>query len=359
MKSRSSFMAFGGAVVLAGGLILTANAQAYGSAQWRPAQGYAPTPAAVQVHRRPMAHTRQFRPWVAAPAQPVQNPVPSYAMRPTNNPYAAPRQSYRSARYDRPSARPLAQNYPGGFAATSYRQDWRYPTPGTMAPVWHGGWGQAYPIAQTWGQQGWYQPPMFARQYGWQPMVQPWVARQPVPASMPRQVGYQPRVYQSQRYQPQVPVADRRFRSHHQGSGFANNTAPAYGSWRPAPVLDRERYDRQVAARQQAVYRPHQPTSAPTWAMPPAPPVHGMPLAQPGQWRPGTGSAAPPIAYHWQSSPSEASFRPPAYGRSQPLDQRVADQRWRGSRKDRTLPGWVTTYPDLGESVACTWCGGS
>ena len=358
MKSRSSFMTFGGAVVLAGGLILTANAHAYGSAQWRPAQGHAPAPAVTaRAYHRPTGYGRQFRPWVAEPMQPVQTRASAYAMRPmtAGAPYAESRQQGPGAAHYYRSA--STQAYPNRVTPWPYQRDWHYPVPRTMPPVWHGGWGQSHhPVARTWGDpawrhQGWDQAPMFARQYGWQPMMQPWIARQPALSYMPHQTGDQPRVYRSQQYPPQMPVTDRRFRPS-PNSGLAANV-PAYGSWRPAPVhAPRERYNRQAAARQHAVYRPHRPVSvAPVWA----PPAYGdMPVSQSGQWRP----RAAPVAYHWQASPPDAAFRPPAYGRSQPLERRIAEQDPQGSRQDRGLPGWVTTYPDLDASVACTWCGG-
>ena len=345
MKSRSSFMAFGGVIVLGASLLATTNAQAYGGmqSQWRPAQAYAPAPVAYSYPKQ-AHHAPHFRPWNA----PIQRPASV-----NRYPYSVGVQS--NTRY---SARPvqfatryptqaMPQTYPGRTAAAPHH----YPRhAGAGLP-----WGQGYaPTMQPWGYQAWPQPPVFTRQFAWQPAGQPWIAPRSAAQQAP-QFGYQ-----TGYRMPSRPV-ERQFRPRHHASQQMSN-APTYRGWRPAahPVASvasgRELYMRQAAPQQhQALYRPHRAVaSTTTWA----PPRHTMPPAGFGNhtyWRP----VAAPVAQHWPvAAVGSPDFRPPAYGRSQMPEQRIAQRDSGGFKARSDLPGWVTTYPDR-TSVDCTWCSGS
>ncbi len=331
MNSRSSFMALGGVAILAAGLIGPASGSVHGAPQWRPVQAPVPTVR----HTRSIPPMQQFRPPIA---QRMHTPAVSdvgWSHQPAA-PHTAPRYGSRNDM-------PVAPRYAA--------QSWHGYAPRAMAPQWARaprGYPPVMPSGSNppaWYRHGGYPPPMFTRQFGWQPSVQPWVAE---PAAM--HPGYRAMGYPGQPMA--MPPVRERFA--HTGPGGASAfVPPVHGAWRPVarPAANRA-YALYPPPRPATVYRPMSPM-APPIARVPSPPPRGLGMP-PVQWRPAAVAGAYPVT----APPMRWDFRPSTYGRSQPLEQRVAQRGGRPSNTGSGLPGWATTYPDIDSTIACSWCSG-
>lgn len=300
MKFGKQVIAFGGLVFLGSGLAPGGEAFAFGQ-QWRPEPGFSAPQGRIY---RQVAKVPAFRPSMP--------PVP---------------QGYRPAE---PATAQLAwqrgpRSYPGNYAQpfsipVAYPGQRQPFYPPAMAAV--PGWPQ--PFAHM--APPWQQVPMFARQFAWRPASQPWVA-----------------VPDSYRQPPRYPV-----RMAPQFASF-RPTAPAYapapGSWRPA-IQTRSAVSARYAYQTRGYTAQRQPAFA---AAGPA-----------AVWNPRAGYWRPEVAQRGSMWQANAAFRPVAYGRSEPRDERLAvrGEPGFGFTQDK-LPGWVTTYQDTKFSGSCDWCGGS
>lgn len=333
MAFERQLNAFGGMILVGSTLFANADALAYGQ-QWRPAPGYG---AAAAGSNNRIANMPNFRPSTLT-RQSRHRPYSQIEQRP-----------YRQRSY-RPAPQRFAgwQGYPlpgatNPYSLNPYSLGLHLPRPGYFAAAYPvRGWGMPF----TGMAQPWRQPPvpLFARQYGWRPAQQPWVARAPVSqgddyrASMaPTFVGYRPA-----------------------GPAYA----PPAGSWRPpvwqAPA-SRPQLSYQGHVTQHPDYARGQQTALRT-VRPAVPWVPGNRVAgrNPvpvglggGYWRPHAAASA--ASWH-----SGRSFRPQGYGRSLAAKKEAASRTSKDSGFTRdNLPGWVTTYQDSGYESSCGWCYGS
>lgn len=323
MKSSSFVSAFGG-VVLIGAVAAPGSAMAFGQ-QWRPATGYAPVSAARYQR---VANMPNFRPPVGASAGNLRR-VASYPD--YRQPYQRQRVGHQPASHPRQVAVPMQYRvYGNGFGH-------RYGVPPLprQIPAQAPNWGNPFQaMANAW------QPPMpmFGGQPAWHPAAQGWPMRAPVQAYR------MPQRFDGPRYGARDTAPAPRGLT---GMQQARRTVapPGYRGWRP------------VAQAASGLARPvfrGSTTRLPAWQGRPQPaPLSGAFAASDAgarhNWRPAFAAAAP----------SNSGFRPAAYGRSTPLDTRVAAENASRPLARDGLPGWATTYPDGAGLGGCTWCSGS
>lgn len=322
MSSLRQLIVFGGFMVCFGSLLPTGEAMAFGQ-HWRPAPGFGP----AQGHNYGgVANMPNFRPRTVARSLNYQRfgrvqPRPSLR-RGHWQPYA-PQMGFWPGR-------PAFDSAPRYAAAP-------YPPP-QLAPMGYlpGGWANR----RTGFAPAWQPPtPLFARQYAWRPVGQPWVA-QTRPARQPKP-RYQVRMApQMVGFRPTAP-------------GYA---APASG-WRPAthPAAGMPQQYGQQRHVYQAPVRAGSRGLRTGSMRPPGWPMSGARVAGPnpapvvnGYWRPGFVVPA-------AAMPPGVTFRPVAYGRSEAV---ARDRRGSEATRDK-LPGWVTTYQDTGFDDPCGWCSGT
>lgn len=316
MRSSSFIGALGG-VVLLGTAAMSHSAMAYGP-QWRPAQGYAPNP--VARYQR-IANIPSFRPSMGAAQRRVhagRHDRYQHAGRHDRYQMDRPGQQ-RVAAWQRPAPRHQ-------FAGRAQRGSSQYlPTP-HIAPM--GGWGGPFaPMAQMW------QPsvPFFGQPLAWQPARQAWSPRGyavPQPRYLPHDQG------RAAFRAPAWGAAPQRHSA----------VAPGYRGWRPAQ-------QRAVSTAPVSAAQVTQPVRI--WTMDPLANTAALAQGYPSgaAWRP-VGLPAPVVR-------ADTGFRPAAYGRSQPSEQRLASGGTGAVERRTDLPGWATTYTDEVTGYACTWCSGS
>ena len=301
MRISGQLVAFGAMMLVGGAFLPTSQAHAFGQ-QWRPTVAHAPTQS---TRYRRVANVPSFRPHATAPSPRYSAPR-AVSTPPVMQPMVAMRPMTPPA-YSRPV-------YP--------RAGYGTPNMWSAMPMWSNPFTQ---MAQAWQ----YPMPMHPRQYAWRPAEQPWLSQRVRPEM------------RRDRYINPTPPVDYRSRSRLSAvSGIGR--APVWretrwsaasariAPWRPALATYRSvpgRFDqrRPVPASQMA--------------------AAGM---QRGYWRPDQGALAKRIA-------GSNNFRPVAYGRAPAIERLSSRQRV----ADRQLPGWVTTYRDAGDPLACDWCGGS
>ncbi len=308
-----------GSVVWVGGMLLQAEAMAFGH-QWRPATGYGPGPQAGIQQLPNLPGFRPHAPVRSALARDrVSQRQPSVYGRSYFRAYPQP---FPVARFHPAVAAVSPRLHPGmqpGYAAGAY------PVPGWLPPP--------LPALGPWGRP----MPLFTRQFAWQPAGQPWIARPPAAPWQRQYIGHAPR---TAGYLPRRPA-------HLQGGG----------RWRPdqRAMMPNQRFVGGVPGHVGANRQPVRPFGSPAYTPPGMRAAHvaAQAGAVPIYWRPQVGGR--PVAVE-----SNSSFRPRAYGRRTPMDRRVAARSGTGGSTDRErLPGWLTTHEDQGGAGTCSWCGGS
>jgi len=297
---RASLM--GGVVLVAGTLFPPDAAFAFGQ-QWRPAPGHQALAA---------------RPYQAAANLPAFRPAPGLSRAQRQATRYAPR--YReTGRWQRPPVSVSSPRFAGLPPRPAY-------------PAWGHPYGGMDPRA-------WQAPlPMYAPHYAWRPPVQPWAV--PAPHDRARHV-------------PQRPVPSTVAR-HARDPRYAGTMT---GGWRPAarqvPVAG-PRYGFRPVPHHQRSHAMVPAVAPQSWSAPrhPVAVAATVPVSD-ARWRPQPGAQR--TAWH-----PRVAFRPVGYGRS--ISERTETAPARGgdttSSRDE-LPGWVTTYEDTADSLACSWCSGS
>lgn len=316
MRSKVHVVILSGAMIIGCGFASGVAAQGFGP-QWRPATEFGASPAG-QLRARRVANVPSFRPRTARLAQ-------------------------RFAEVRRDARRPLYTEFDPAVAwqapAPAYRG---YPVPpvGPSPSYASPGW----PMAPMWGanpfgvmSQTWPNPmQMFANQYAWRPVNEPWNAYPPV-AYPP--VAYPPVARRFEGLPPSQPLASSQAFEPAPVAGIPR--APAFERWRPVAP----------AAAPRFAYAP------PGWARAAVPgyrapmPPFGNRVAAAGPWqlRPVPGTFANPA--------NTPGFRPANYGQST-RNAYLASESTAEQKRSTGLPGWVTTFDEGGASV-CSWCSGS
>lgn len=312
--------------VSCGVMLPTEGVLAFGQ-QWRPAPNFLPVQAQVYGVG---ANMPDFRPRAAA--RPVYGRPYGQMQR---RPYPQRIQQWPIAQHAA-----YAQGHRMPAVGPDYSAGYHQPQPRFAPP----GYAFRPPLAasQTWMPQR--RAPMFARQYGWRPAGQPWVARRARPG------GPQQHMYQAQ---TRMPLQTAGFRP--VGAGYPVLS----GGWRPAarpapalhPQYAYQGYGRRTlgyAAHRQPMFRSAYPR---VWPMPDARMAtwNPMPVVQP-YWRPAPADA---MAWH-----PDTSFRPAEYGRRLAGDAASPDGEASGFTREN-LPGWVTTHKEADILGSCSWCSGS